>query len=280
MQLNERLYTVSRDVDTIYKLGKFESFIKSLYDRDKQRHEKLKSSNPNERIPKYYLPEYPYQDTLGGTTFKYFSSEELKSKDCIMAHNLNPINIRCGIYRDGSYYDAVNKIIQISINYSALRHLYSSETIEDAISRLPLQRQKKVFPKEFTPERIKATISHELSHWIDDSIHNNFINNLLINKQKFGYDWMQMLGVKNVNMTYFEIQGQIHGIKEARRKHLKKWDTMTLADLFNIYPSLDNIHEKLSDMHGYEISKLWQTNLVRRMAREGLLGKNMRNFVK
>jgi hypothetical protein len=54
---------------------------------------------------------------------------------------------------------------------------------------------------------------------------------------------------------------------------------MTLLDVFNTYTSLYSIASSLK-RHGKDVLDLWQKTLLKRMAREKLLGKNMKAFVK
>ena len=133
---------------------------------------------------------------------------------------------------------------------------------------------------EITEERIKSAISHELSHCISDSLYNNHIGRILKRADELNNADIVKMGKKNVNMTYFEIDAQIHAIKELKRKHKMKWDRLLLIDIFEMYTSLYFIASTLYKNYGQDILDIWQKMLLKRMIREKLLGKNMRNFVK
>jgi len=53
---------------------------------------------------------------------------------------------------------------------------------------------------------------------------------------------------------------------------------MTLTDIAFKYTSLKSIVRDLYIHYGKEILDIWQKNLIKRMAREKLLGKNMKHF--
>lgn len=50
-------------------------------------------------------------------------------------------------------------------------------------------------------------------------------------------------------------------------------------DVFIEYTSLGLIATKLYKEYGAEVLNIWQKFLIKRMSREGLLGKNMNHFV-
>lgn len=84
---------------------------------------------------------------------------------------------------------------------------------------------------------------------------------------------------KDVNMTYFEIDAQIHGIKNLKNYGKENWDTLKLDDIFFEYNSLRKIAKKIYFKYGEDILQIWEKNLIKRMDREKLLGKNMKNYI-
>jgi len=252
--LLERTFDTEDSVDFIMKFCGFDAFLRDF-----------KNNNLSEEIKKNIALGLPVE-------FTEVSSAMLKSADCVRAHLLNPIWIRCGIFKTGNFYKPSTKTIQISFNWNAALIHLSGDRVDGSPDIIGS------FNNEITEHRIRASINHEISHWIADTLYNSQISNILKSVKEMGDDDIMKLGKKDVNMTYFEIDAQIHGIKEIKRKNENKWDYITLESLFQMYPSLGSIHREISK-YGIEVSKIWQRDLVKRMYREGLLGKRMRNFV-
>jgi hypothetical protein len=84
-------------------------------------------------------------------------------------------------------------------------------------------------------------------------------------------------GKLHKNMAFYEVDAQIHAIKQLKRTFKKEWDNLTLLDLFYKIPSLRNIAKSLYFL-GKDVYKIWMKDLVKRMNRENLLGKFMRDF--
>ena len=241
--LMEKTYNIDKDVDYIYNNG----FKKTIDDF-------LKNNN---------LPSM--------RTYKKIKSNELKSKDCKESNLSNPITILCGGFSN-SYYDYKNSNIYISLNMGAFKHLNNKNlSINDM----------RAIKNEISENRIKATIYHELSHWISDSINNSYLSNLFkrVNSTKDDFEatFIRNMGLRDVNMTYYEIDAQIRGIKQIKRTHKKEWDKMTLVDLFYKYSTLRQIGRTL---YGFNknVYNYWMKDLIKRMNREGLLGNNMRDY--
>lgn len=70
------------------------------------------------------------------------------------------------------------------------------------------------------------------------------------------------------------IQAQIHGITQIKKVYASKWDRLTLYDLFTMYTALHTVAMELS--RNPEELNQWLKDLVKRMNREGILGKNMK----
>ena len=138
-----------------------------------------------------------------------------------------------------------------------------------AVNDLSDYKQKKIFKIEFTEEKIKGSIHHELTHWIDDVFHNRHIEKR-INKQ-VELQTRDIGGIP-VNATKMEIQGQIHNIKQLYNKYKNNWDVLTFDDILNISPTLNTVNNSLPS----NFKERWIRDLKIRMNREGLLGKNMR----
>lgn len=261
----ENTFDVEKDVNFLYKMGKFNQIIDSV-------REYLFQNAPH----KLQTDILQNKDLI----FAKIDSSELKDEDSRQAHKLNPVTIFLGVFKSGSIYDPISKIIYVSLNYNVLRiFLQYGKFGKNKIKSVIVKKSEKasVF-NEITTSRIKSTIAHELSHWIDDSLHNNHIHNLLSRANDLKNSDILKLGQKNVSMTYFEIEAQIHGIKNLKKIKKKIWDTLTLTDVFFIYSSLRSIVIKILSEYDESVVNIWLKNLIKRMSRGGLLGKNMTKF--
>ena len=253
--LLEKTFKIGADVNYVYKAGGFEKFIKAF------------NNNMN---------EFPGDEKFRRDSNYYFGeimSDELKSMDAKKANLVNPVKILCGAMKEGSFYMPNDKLIYISFNHQVLS-MYANK-----LAHTVPPKQMKGFNNEITEHRIKTSISHELSHWISDSLYNSHIGKIIHRAQELGSGDILKLGKKDVNMTYFEIDAQIHGIKALKSKFKKEWDQFTLRDIFEKYTALNATAVNLYRKYGQDISDIWQKLLLTRMAREKLLGKNMRKFV-
>jgi len=157
------------------------------------------------------------------------------------------------------------------LNYDVVNILYRGDAITV---------NKRLFSKELNESNIKATIWHELSHWLNDTIHNRNITKLINVAANLKNSEVLLLNKPNINMTYFEIDALIHGIKGVKNIKSKIWDKMDLEDLFVECTSLAFIYNTIYSKHGQDVVNVWQKLLVKRMVREGLLGKNMKKLIR
>jgi len=256
--LLEKTFNIESDVDLIYEKGGFSEFLKA-----------------------FTAGEKPYEDELNSIqkikhiVFDLIPSSELQTEDCINAHRQNPIDIYTGITIMGSHYSPTNKTIFISLNSSALDVNYSGDIHYISSS------QKETIYNEITEQRIKIAIHHELSHWISDSLYNKHIGRIINRGLELQNNDIIKLKQKDVNMTYFEIDAQVHSIKELKRNYdEREWNELSLRDIMIKYPSLSAVYKELKSKHGLDVALLWQKNLTKRLYREGLLGNNMKQFVR
>lgn len=239
-QLTEELHNVDDDVDLLYN-----KFFKSDID-------KIKRSGI---ITKNLFKKYR------------IDTSRLKSLKSIKTHKLNPCEIL--INRGGNSYNPNKHIINLSINNDAVNYVINGykgnlkNAVDDTYDDL-----KDSLNNEFEEHKIKGSIHHELTHWIDDTLYNSHINKF-INKNIIDKKYNNT----TVNTLPFEINAQIHAIKQIKNKNEDKWDNLTFGDLIKFSPSLSNIYRTLS----YDDKNEWIKKLKKRMHREGLLGKKMYN---
>lgn len=198
---------------------------------------------------------------------KLTSTNILNSKDAIKANELNMCEVF--INSTNNYYNPKMKIISFGVNKNAFNFVLEyGGNIKKSIDMLEIEYEKKMLINEFTEEKIKGSIHHELAHWIDDTFHNKHILKRTIKAQELG---TTNIGGIPVNITKMEIQGQIHNIKQAYNKHKDIWDSLSFEELVNSTPTLKTIYSSLPN----KLKDNWVKNIKRRMHREGLLGKNM-----
>lgn len=239
--LLEKTFNINQDVDYIYNLV-FKKYFNNL------KQGKILD-----------FPLYTLQST------------DLPSVQAQKASKTNPVTIKCGIFDDGSFYQPNMSTIQMSINRYAINwFIRNNGNIISAMEQLP-ENLRKNFLADITGEGIKLTISHELGHWLDDSLHHKHLTTMLaknVDKRKKVY----ATNPSAVNLTKYEINSQIQSIKQAKRKYSKIWDTLTMNDLFHIVPSVNYVY---TDINNILDRTQWLRDLRQRMYREQLLGKKM-----
>lgn len=242
--LTEKLANVDSDVDLLYNKY-FKTDIDEL--------------NRTGTITKEMFNEYQGDNT-----------NILNSEDSIKANETN----RCELIinnRLGNAYRPSTKTIFLSANRNAINYVLNefNGDYNDALDSLKGGNQYNSFKMEFTEERIKGSIHHELAHWIDDTNNNQHINKRTQIATKLG---TQDINNVPVDSTKMEIQGQIHNIKQIYNKYKENWNELSLRDLFNLTPTLNLIFNRLNDSY----KKQWLKDLILRMNRENLLGDKMR----
>ncbi len=242
--LNERLMLLDDDVDLLY-----DNFFK-------QDIEEIKKTNK--------ITSSMFRKGL-------FHTSGLNSKIAKKVHELNP----CKIYINylGNFYHPLKNEIHISVGQNALNFTINNfngdiEKTKDFL-KLNNENQYKNYLTEFTEEKVKGSIHHELVHWIDDTLHNKHIKKRADKVGKTSVD-MTKRGLP-IDADKMEIQSQIHNIYQLKRKYYDIWDNLTFDDLLLKSVSLSTVNNSLKG----EIHKNWKRNLKSRMYREGLLGKNM-----
>ena len=267
-QLLEKTFDIDNDVTFIYN-----KYLKNIIN------DIAKKKLNNKIIDNIFSSK----DTL----IAKISSKYLKCDDCIKAHNINPIDIYIGLFNDiGSAYahnfnKKDNKIF-ISLNVSVLRDLLYRDYVFYSYEK----EIEKEYYKLLSAETLQAVIYHELSHWLSDSLYNWHITNkkalIYLDKK----DIEIILKVPDVNISYFEIDAQVHSIKMLKKLIIKRlgdlkgnfiWNNKTMTNLADEYQTLHIIYDIVNKNYGSNISNIWIKNLKKRLDREKLLGKKMIN---
>jgi predicted GNAT family acetyltransferase len=197
----------------------------------------------------------------------------LKNELCIKAHEMNPCTI--WINKGNNHYNPNKKLISVSVSVSAMDYIISQfdGDLKKAI-RYQDPPQVITMKREFTEERIKGSIHHELVHWIDDTLNNRHIKKM-VDKNVELHSAGEALPFDSVtvNAHYMEIQAQVHNIKQLHNKYADIWNTLSFEDMIHMSPSITQTYRSLP--HGLKTQ--WIKKLKMRLFREGLLGKKMFN---
>jgi len=258
--LTEKTFALDKDVDFLYKNSKVDELFNYVKNKDFN------------GIFNFIKTKQPFN---GGVTFFKTDSSQLKNRNSKQAHKINPVKIRIGSYPTGSYYDIKNKIIQISIHSGALDLVLKNKGDVDNLKGF-LGKQFDRFLSEFSIPAFKGTIIHELTHWIDDSLHNNHMENKFAMAAERG-EFGSIKGKHNdVNHTEFEVNSQIHAMKVIRRELGKReFDKLNWETFFKTKASF------VSNFNNFRNEEEFNTfikSFVSRLHREKLLPKGMQNI--
>jgi len=251
--LIEKTFNVQIDVDYLYTKSKLDVLV-SLID-----------AGDIEGLRKFLSK---------GKTFLSISSNELKSRSAKQASKIKPVLIDVGVFKGGSYYDTRTNYIQLSLNKSALQYFMTLD-LDPKNAERELNKVSNRFMKEFKPSAIKGTIAHELAHWIDDVLHNQFLSNRVTIAREKGI--IGLAGKHNdVNHTEFEVNSQIHAIKEIKRSMgAREYNKITWIGLIQQKSSLmSNFKHFLSESDYNE----FMISFVKRLHREKLLAKTLKHI--
>ena len=292
--ITEKTFSISRDVKYIYDEC-FDPLIRDIWLHAGSG--KFLDFNPlavarirNGKFKKFWSQVFTGSRlSADGAVFKQISSRDLPSKDAQNASKFNEATIFCGVLTGGNFYRPYEtvramsphknapSVISLSINHMAVNVALAGGSFGQ--KDLPTAHLRD-FSNEFNPARIKSTIAHEISHWMNDTFHNFHITKTLKTVRELSDPEILKLHKKDVNMTHFEIDAQVHGIKQLKMKYKKTWDTLTLPEIFAEYNSLKFMGGSIYKNYGKEVGDIWQKALVKRLARENLLGKKMNKFAK
>lgn len=212
-----------------------------------------------------------------GKLLGYMSSADLKTKEARAAHELNPIDIYYAFDKEGNYYNPDKEAVHLSLNYQQIDILrdsgYDLQRVENYIGASKMKR----FQHELGVSSIKGSIYHELSHWLDDTLHNRHITKMLNRageNERHAREIMTQ-GHGNVNQTWYEIEAQIHSIKQMKRDNKKEWEMFTWTDVLQQKsPFVGTVRQSLQNAEYDDYMK----HLVKRMHREGLLTRNLQKI--
>jgi len=206
-----------------------------------------------------------------------FPSSSLKSENAKKAHAVNPIEIHVWLISPrgiGNHYSPSKKAIHISLDWVV------ADAMLNRLADIPLH-QISMLKNEVTELKHKATIRHELTHWIDDSLHNFYITKSLNNidaltrekktkQAEIAYKKDLSHNQPDVYLSPVEINAMVNQIAEYKRRvGNKKYDSLSWSELMTELPSLGTLNSKFGSQ--------WRKKMFERLSREGLIGKNFQS---
>ena len=199
-----------------------------------------------------------------------------------------PIEIEAGILTEGSRYVPTKNLITISFNtdlYRLLLMALSNNWTYDMMMQNIQSHRRPNAEAEFSGNKVRGSIAHELSHWIDDVSHKRHITKMIEKAQMFRDEQQDqasttktlLRGKPDIYMTDYEINAVVHAISQLKREFDEnKWNTMTFDDLLDSDPALNNTYMRIRDTLTEKDLKEWKRTVFSRLHRERLLGRNMR----
>jgi len=259
----EKTLEFSEDVDFIYNKSNLNLFV-NWFNESKKNNKII--------IPTNILKSFKNSSNVSLVLYKG-NTKNLPSSLSKKANKINSCSILVGIFPFNSNYDPIKKQIWISCFYRSFKLLYNEKiTLFNELKYLLSPSDFKIFCNEFSSSTLKARISHEISHWLNDSLYNLHITNqfnLIPKNSKYN----------GLTKSYLdsEIDGYIHGIKEIK-KQVPKWEKIGWNDLFIMYSSLIEMIRKINKIEGKEEVENFLKKLIKRMHRENLLNSKLKSF--
>lgn len=204
------------------------------------------------------------------------SSADLKSELAKKAHEINPIKIE--VYyvlgpNDANHYNTLANRIRIGIPFkiwSVMVHQL----------RVVSPSQRPYLRNEISALRMLSTIRHELSHWIDDSLHNLHLKKSFQQFNKFQDDMASgkidseklkkvqtrivNKGKSDIYLSHIEVTAMVNQIDEVRdRLGEDVYNRLSWGDLLVRVPTLSGLDAR----YGEKFRRI----IFTRMSREGLL---------
>lgn len=180
------------------------------------------------------------------------------------AHKINPVIIDINNRYKYNGYNYIHKILYFGINFDALEFIKQHGGLENAMR---LTNNPESLKSEFNEYKIKGSIRHELIHYLDDTFTDLFDKRKIFKGKPFPKD-------KDIYADKFEVNATIGNIIEIKRNlDNSEWNKLSFDDLINKSPTLINIKNRLIKSNQYN---KWKKDILKRMARENLLGNRMK----
>jgi len=259
--LNEKTYSIGADVDFIYNKY-FKKILKPIQKGN----------------IKAFMSMLDKSKTIGGEyLFDTIESSKLKSKQSKKASEINSVDIKMGVFDNGSFYRPSDNTVSLSLNINVIPVLKTCVVLDDVKSRLGDKVAERLI-NELSEGSVKGSIYHELSHWLNDTFHNFNITKRLDKAQKV-QDMSIMQKGGSTLFTDFEIDAQVHAIKQLKRVYKKEWETITWDQISQYKASFNVVFNQLKKSSA-KVQKEYMKTMLKRLNREKLLGKGLQKSFK
>jgi len=205
--LNEEVFNISKDdIDFLYKplIPWVKKINIAISNYDIKRLE----------VIRYEINKLKWgKNALNTRIVKVFDSNVLKSDICKVANDIRPIKIFIGFVYP-------------------VWHLFKNEVHCGINRRYFLGDINDVFIKTLKPNmkmnNIKANIRHEITHWIDDTLNNDYMTKIYKTQ-----DWevIAKSGGGEIESTDWEIKAQVSAVDEIIRRLSKKIKDILTFDI-------------------------------------------------
>lgn len=267
--LNEKTFDIDDAINFFYRKSGVDTFI--------QRFKNDPASIVN-NIPSFIKEVSDHFDSFSLSTMDY-------NKGVIKEGNESfPVDIVFGATRSGAYYNPSEKLIYIGIHVNAMEFLGEEGLdVDPKDPRFNSQEDKGAVVRaknEVTPVRVMDSISHELTHWLEDALYKRKISKSIEKRnsevdKKSGRDLLEI-------DTKFKIatSGEIESLVQQVKKHKKEsnqdeWDDTDLIELMDSIPTLHNYLTKAKKKLRNNDYRSFVRRLFSRLYREDLLSSNM-----
>jgi len=269
----EKTFDIQEDIDFLYERLGIKAFCE-LYRRDPEAGYRAYNANFNDIVAQ--IP-----------------SSELKSSQALEANGKIPVEISFGMGNGGNMYKFNEGKIIFNMNRDALNVLGAKGLTSAAINMYG------GIENEFDEHRWKGVIAHELTHWMEDALYSGKV-------RKIGSK--QFAAIQKAKKRHAEVESDFSHVSDRRQKEVERsivrlrntsaseiesfiaqikqrkdaygdarWNNLTFKDLFKKDNSLNTSFRNAKEALFPAEFKRFVNTMVRKMDREGLLGKNMRN---
>lgn len=246
--INESIIDIDkRDIDLIYK--PLNKFMRKISANVKSKNiNALKKVLSDIRKIKVKTPQGENEMWI----LKSIKSTALKSINAREANKIKPIHIFVGFLTNQPFYSPHKEVILVGPTLSTLDFFTQPGMLKDIEDKNVFD----YFENMATELNIKTIIRHELTHWIDDVLHNLFLTK---SDNLTG-------GGENIIKSY-EIQAIIHQVDEIRKQlGYEKYNELTWDEFMKKVP---DIRRYIRHMDGFF------QKFIKRMMREKFLTDKM-----
>ena len=194
---------------------------------------------------------------------------------------MNPVNIKINV-EGGSRYNPIAQEIHVSFSEFLYEKIQGSVRRGTSFSEMMDTIYSRYYPAiatEFEGTKVRGSIAHEIAHWLDDTNHKFHITKMLDKATSSGNYSKMDRGQPDRYMTDYEINAMVHDVVQTKRDFGQaKWDELSFDEFLDTVLSIGVTYNKLKEQHHPAVLSKFIKLLFSRMAREKLIGKNMKAY--